>query len=257
VCRRVARPASGAWREERRRVAGHGQPLPQGHVQRELGDGLLARADHVRRRTGQQPAGEHLFAVTRPGRREQLEHRALAKEVQVFGIRMVFVAEARARLARADPSILDARQSTFVVGDGPRRGVARANRAVVPHHEHDERGHGREQHPGCEAGTPDEEPDRDAEREHAEPGVGQPLIRSLQPCMSGAMAGATILVDGSGTRRHGWILSLFGAVALRAPSSHDLSPRARTRGGRGRVLMFDLKQENRRSRPVRALGARS
>ena len=93
----------------------------------------------------------------------------------------MFVDEARARLTGSDPPILDSRQPTFVIRDGPGGCVSSLNRSVVPDHEHEKRGAGCEQNPGCDGSKPGDESGRNGEREHAEPGVGEPRIQTLQP----------------------------------------------------------------------------
>src|SRR5687767_4320118 len=103
----------------RRRAASDGHHLSQCHSRSDLGHRLLTSEYHVWSRPRQEPAGEFFFADIRPSRREQLEQRTRTKQVQVLGVKVVFVDEARAWRTRADPTIPDSGQPTFVVRDSP------------------------------------------------------------------------------------------------------------------------------------------
>ena len=74
----------------------------------------------------------------------------MAEQVEVVRVEMVVVAKAITWLARARPAILDSSQTSFVERDGPRRLVALANHALVPAHEDDERGKGKNEQPGAQ-----------------------------------------------------------------------------------------------------------
>ena len=66
-----------------------------------------------------QPRGERVLASTRACRAQQLEQRAVAKQIEVGGVRVRCIEEALPALARSRPTMLEARHAALVEGDGP------------------------------------------------------------------------------------------------------------------------------------------
>ena len=127
--------------DDRAGGSGHGHPLAEVDRGAKLCHRLLPREDLVGSCAPEQPRGERRFPLTRPRRREQFEHRRLSEQIEIQRVGVVLVAEAPARLAGADPPVLESREAALVVRDGRRGSASGAKDALVPCGEHQERCH--------------------------------------------------------------------------------------------------------------------
>ena len=101
---------------------------------------------HVGRR--QQPGGQRLLPHDGAGAAQQLEERARAEEIQVGGVGMVRIEEARAGAPAAGCPAIKARQSALVERLSTLCPPSAPSHAAVHHHEYRERGRRRQQPPG-------------------------------------------------------------------------------------------------------------
>ena len=94
----------------------------------QLGDRLLALADRVDLGGREQPAREAVLAGRRARGAQELEQRAGSEQIEIDGIGMMLVEEARAGRSDPRPAILDAREAGLVVASRPR-----GERATLEH----------------------------------------------------------------------------------------------------------------------------
>ena len=79
----------------------------------------MACGDFVLGRRREQPSCKKVFTGARPGRRQQLEKRAFAEQIEIFRIEVAGIAEAFARFARSPtPPVFQACQAALVELDG-------------------------------------------------------------------------------------------------------------------------------------------
>jgi hypothetical protein len=103
-----------------------------------LRDGRLSCRDIRGRCRREQPARQNPFSRAQARRRQQLEHRAAAEQVQVRGVGMFLRLEGGASRPRAGPSVFDARQAPVVESHGPPGTVSGHQHPVVQDRDGDE-----------------------------------------------------------------------------------------------------------------------
>jgi hypothetical protein len=90
----------------------------------------------------QKPGRKHVFAARGSRRAQKLEDRAVAEQVEILGIWVGWIAETVACLSGAAPAIVQARQPSFVVGDGPLLAVPAVGDALVVDQQRDKQDDG-------------------------------------------------------------------------------------------------------------------
>ncbi len=126
----------------------YGQILAQIEHGPHLVDRLLPGAQLVDRGAGHQPVCQHLLARPRARRAQKLEQGALAEQVQVIGVRMMFVAKTFAGFALAHPAVVQARHPGLVDGHCAVAGALAIEHAFMDHGEHNRSRQRRQQEPG-------------------------------------------------------------------------------------------------------------
>ncbi len=176
-CERRRRWRRRAPLQERFRVQTGGDGLPDqrerlAQVERrgELRDRVLAAADRVGVGGREQPRRECRLASRRSRAAEQIEEATAPEEVQVVGVRVFGIAEARAVGAVPGEGAVEPRHAVLVIADRALAGVAPAQHPIVGDDEADEAGDRQDQparveSPGAEGDTRDDE----GEREDGEP----------------------------------------------------------------------------------------
>lgn len=140
----------------------------------------MARANLVNRRRSLQPLGQRLLAGGRPRQAEKLEERPAAEQVEIVRVGVALISEAIAALARALPSILDARQSAFVEGNRLGCRLSIADDAIVDEDQHDERAGRQEEPPEADGSRPTRCTQQGAAGKACEPGRAQSRIGTIE-----------------------------------------------------------------------------
>ena len=108
----AARVVRAVGADRRRHVlAEDGEILPQVETRRQGLDRGLSRAYRLGLRGRQQPGGERGLAHARPRLAEQLVQRAFTEQIEIAGVRMVRIREARSRAPGPRPPAVEARGS--------------------------------------------------------------------------------------------------------------------------------------------------
>jgi hypothetical protein len=212
----------------------HGEVLLQIEPWREVRDRLLAIPHLGRRRRRLQPGRQRLFPDRRPGRRQALEQRSGAEEIQIDRVGMRLVAEAPAAPVSRRGAVLDARDPVVVEADGALDPLAPLDDARVSDDQNQECPRRRQEpNPREPVGLERQHRDRDNGEEHGQAGAGHDAVDAPEPRRLGPphVAPAGVSVEG----RCGRLVGRGEAHLRNVTAETGLISRRWSSGGRSRA----------------------